>query len=118
MAEWIEKKAPGWQKAVVTRLIDLVNRAAPGATVSIKWGQPVFEHHGPMAFIKPAKMHVTFGFWRGAELTDSAGLLEGGERMKHLKITSQDALDPKIVTALVKQAASLNAAKGDPTKRA
>jgi hypothetical protein len=82
--EWVEKKAPGWQKVVVARLIDLVKRAAPSATLSIKWGQPVFEHHGPMAFIKPAKMHVRLLAWRGVD----------------------------------KQAASLNAAKGNPTKRA
>jgi hypothetical protein len=113
---WVDAKASGWQKAVISRLIRLVKRAAPGASVSIKWGQPVFEHHGPMAFIKPAKAHVTFGFWRGAELSDDAGVLEGGERMKHVKITSLDALDEELLAALVREAAALNGSRGDPTR--
>lgn len=115
--EWIERKASGWHKTVITKLVRLVRRAAPDATVAIKWGQPVFEHNGPMAFIKVAKAHVTFGFWRGAELADASGVLEGGERMKHLKITSADGLDEVMLSAFVRQAASLNASKGDPTKR-
>lgn len=115
--EWIAKKASGWHKTVVDRLLRLVRKSAPAASVSIKWGQPVVEHGGPMAFIKVAKAHVTFGFWRGAELTDDAGVLEGGERMKHVKITSPDAIDERMLSAFVKQAAALNAAKGDPTRR-
>jgi hypothetical protein len=118
VAEWVEKKASGWQRAVIERLIRLVKRAAPEATLSIKWAQPVFEHHGPMAFIKPAKAHVTFGFWRGAELTDEEGVLEGGDRVKHVKIASVEALDEKLLSAFVREAATLNASKGDPTKRA
>ena len=58
----------GWQVTLVRRLIALVRKAAPGATAAIKWGQPVFESDGPFAFIRPAKTHVTFGFWRGSEI--------------------------------------------------
>jgi hypothetical protein len=114
--DWVATKTEGWQKSVVTRLVRLVKRVAPEATVAIKWGQPVFEHHGPMAFIKPAKAHVTFGFWRGAELTDAAGVLEGGERMKHVKVTSLGGLDEPALETFVREACALNASKGDPTR--
>ena len=67
-------------------------------------------------FIKAAKAHVTFGFWRGAELSDDGGVLEGGERMKHVKITSPDTLDEELLAALVREAAALNGSKGDPTQ--
>jgi hypothetical protein len=102
---------------LIGKLLAIAKRAAPGATVSIKWGQPVFEQNGPFAFIKPAKAHVTFGFWRGAELSDAMGVLEGGDRMKHMKITSPDALDEPRLTVLVREAVKLNQTKGDPSRR-
>ena len=73
----------------------------------IKWAQPVIEHHGPMAFIKASKNHVTFGFWRGADLKAPAGLLEGdGDRMKHLKIGLTEEVRVDVVSDLVRQAAA------------
>jgi hypothetical protein len=117
VAEWVKTKMKGWQSDVVSRLLAAAGRAAPDATVSIKWGQPVFEHGGPVAFIKPAKAHITFGFWRGAELKDAAGILEGGSRMKHMKIDSPAALDEARVVAYFREAVELNRRKSDPTKR-
>ena len=117
VAEWVSAKTKGWQTKVVERLLAITKRAVPQSTVSIKWGQPVIDHGGPMAWIKPAKAHVTFGFWRGAELSDDQALLEGGARMKHIKIHESDDVDEKRLAAFVKEAAALNRAKGDPTKR-
>ena len=115
---WMESKLSGWQAQVAKELVELVQKKAPKATASIKWGQPVFEQDGPFAFIRPAKSHLTFGFWRGMELSDPKGVLEGsGDRMKHLKIASPEALDKKLVSALVAEAVKLNKEKGDPTKR-
>jgi hypothetical protein len=111
---WIAAKAKGWQARTIKALIDAASKAAPAATWTIKWAQPVLESNGPVAFIKPAIAHVTFGFWRGAELDDDA--LEGGDRMKHWKLEA-DAVDVARVTRLVKAAVKLNATKGDPTKR-
>jgi len=115
--DWVKKKAQGWQATVVGQLISIARKAAPGATTSIKWAQPVFEQGGPFAFIKVAKAHVTFGFWRGAELKDPKGILEGGAVMRHLKITAPEAVDEKSIADLVRQAVALNRAKGDPTAR-
>jgi hypothetical protein len=106
-----------WQREIVAALRDIVTRAAPQINVAIKWAQPVFDLGGPVAYIKPASKHVTLGFWRGAELADPKGLLEGGDRMKNLKVSDAKAIDVAAVTAFVKEAARLNAAKGDPTRR-
>lgn len=39
------------------------------------------------AWIGPAKAHVTFGFYYGAELSDPDGLLEGtGKLLRHVKL--------------------------------
>ncbi|MFO0762783.1 MAG: DUF1801 domain-containing protein [Byssovorax sp.] len=114
---FIAEKVTGWQADVVRRLVALVEKVAPEATIAIKWGQPVFELNGPFGYVKPAKAHVTFGFWRGAELDDPKGLLGEGERMANLKITGPDQVDEAALGALVKQAVKLNREKGNPTQR-
>jgi hypothetical protein len=115
--DWVKAKATGWQAVVVRRLLAIARKAAPDATVTIKWSQPVLDQGGPLAFIKLAKAHVTFGFWRGAELSDPDGVLEGGDRMKHVKILDEKALDEARITAFVREAVRLNRDKGDPTRR-
>jgi hypothetical protein len=118
VADYIASRLSGWQADVASRLVKIVKAAAPEATSVIKWGQPVFEAHGPFAYMRGSKNHVTFGFWRGAELADPDGLLEGeGDRMQHVKITSPDGLHEKTITAWVKQAVALNREKGSPTMR-
>jgi hypothetical protein len=115
--EWIAQKTIGWQRDVVRRVVDVVKRTAPDTTVSIKWAQPVFELNGPFAFIKPAKAHLSVGFWRGAELTDPKGILERGSRMGHFKLRGPSELNEKALAGLVKEAVRLNREKGSPTIR-
>lgn len=112
------KALPAKQREVATAIRDLVRRAAPEATEAVKWGQPVFTDHGPFAYMKKASAHLTFGFWRGAELDGGRGILEGsGTRMAHVKIADVGEIDQKQLTALIKIAVKLNREKGDPTKR-
>ena len=114
---WLETKTSGWQGKTVKAVLALVKATAPESTVVIKWGQPVTESNGPMAYVRPATEHVTFGFWRGAELADPDGLLEGeGALMRHLKL-GKGPLDTKRLSAFVKQAVALNAKKGSAAFR-
>src|SRR5262252_110477 len=76
---WIKAKTSGWQSDVIRRMVAVVKKAAPESVAAIKWSQPIFEQNGPFAFIKPAKAHVSFGFWRGAEVVDPKGILERGD---------------------------------------
>jgi hypothetical protein len=116
--DWREAKVSGWQAEAVKKLCRIVRAAAPGASSSIKWGQPVFESDGPFAFIRPAKTHVTFGFWRGTEIADPKKLLEGsGDRMAHVKFESIEAIDERSLSAMIKEAVRLNREKGSPTLR-
>jgi hypothetical protein len=116
--QWANEKTSGWQAEAVAKIVSLVKKAAPDATASIKWGQPVFESNGPFAYIRPARGHVTFGFWRGGEIADPKKLLEGdGDRMQHMKLAGLDAIDEKAITAMVKEAVRLNREKGSPTMR-
>ncbi len=107
-----------WQAEVVSQLCALVEKAAPAATGSIKWAQPVFEDHGPFCYVRAFTSHVNFGFWRGADLVDPKGRLHsGGKKMAHIKLTGPQDLDAAAFTKLVKAAVKLNRAQGDPTKR-
>jgi hypothetical protein len=54
--------------------------------------------------------HVDFGFFRGAELNDPKGLLEGtGKGLRHIKVFSPADIKEKEFTALLKQALALDA---------
>lgn len=114
--DYVAKVAP-WQRTIIEKLREVVMAAAPSALESIKWGQPVYEHKGPFAYIKAHAAQVNFGFWRGAELEDGKRMLQGeGERMRHVKILETHVIDELALAAFVKQAVALNDKKGDPTK--
>jgi hypothetical protein len=112
------KKLNGWQADALRIIRALVTRHAPGATLVMKWGQPVWEQNGPFAWLRPATKHVSFGFWRDAELSDPDGRLEGdGDRIRRPKVTNADDLTALPIEGFVKQAIALNGNEGDPTKR-
>jgi hypothetical protein len=107
----------GWKAEVASRVREIVLAAAPEAVESIKWAQPVYETNGPFCYMKAFKTSVNFGFWRGVELEDPVGLLQGtGEKMRHVKLTGIDDVDEVALAGFVRQAVQLNLAKGDPTK--
>ena len=109
----------GWQAEAITAIRQIVREAAPKASESIKWAQPVYEENGPFAWIKAYKSYVNFGFWRGSQLTDPKGLLEGdGDRMRHVKIGSVADVNQPALKKFVREAAKLNREKGNPTIKA
>ena len=107
----------GWRAEVVQSVVSLVGKTAPDATSSIKWAQPVFEDHGPFAYVRAFSKHVNLGFWRGTELMDlDARLQSGGKKMAHIKITGADGVDEEAFAQLISAAVQLNRTHGDPTK--
>ena len=49
--------------------------------------------------------HVNVGFYRGAELPDPAGLLQGtGKRMRHVKLRPGEAIDEHALEQLIEAA--------------
>jgi hypothetical protein len=106
-----------WQAQIVSSVRQVLNQAAPEADEAIKWAQPVYSSNGPFAYIKAFKNSVNFGFWRGVDLKDPKGLLQGsGDKMRHVKLTSTDQVDQAAFSDLINQAVQLNQTKGDPTK--
>jgi hypothetical protein len=57
------------------------------------------------AYVNAFTAHVNVGFYRGAELADPAGLLEGtGRFMRHVKLRPGRAVDTVALTALIQTA--------------
>lgn len=107
-----------WRGDVVRRVRGLIREAAPDATESIKWAQPVYELNGPFAYVRAFTSHVNFGFWRGADLADKHNLLVGsGTTMRHVTLSSPDDIRDDAFKELVRNAVRLNRTLGDPTRR-
>ena len=57
------------------------------------------------AYVAVFRAHANVGFFRGAELRDPAGLLEGtGKRMRHVKVKPGIDLDSAALEALIEAA--------------
>ena len=57
------------------------------------------------AYVNVFTAHVNVGFFRGAELADPHGLLEGtGKFMRHVKLSPDRDVDPTALTKLIETA--------------
>ena len=57
------------------------------------------------AYVDSFKAHVNVGFFRGAEIADPAGLLEGtGKLMRHVKLRPDREVDEKALKSLIENA--------------
>jgi len=103
--------------AIVSKLRQIVLMTAPGVYETIKWSQPVYESDGPFVYIRAYTNHVDLGFWRGIDIRDPRGLLQGrGEKMRHLKFTSTAEIDASAISEFIVQAIQLNRVLGNPTR--
>ncbi len=66
-------------------------------------GHPtVLVRDAAFAYANAFKAHVNVGFFRGAELDDPAGLLEGtGKFMRHVKLRPQQEVDSTALERLI-----------------
>ena len=108
------------QEPVAAALCDVIRQAAPDASESIKWAQPVWEVNGPVCSVKAFKSYTDVNFWRGAELaerTDPQRLLLGeGGQMRHIRVATVDEIRAESLRLLVRSAIELNRRFGNPTR--
>jgi len=111
---YIEKSQP-FAKPILLHLRQLVHKACPDITETIKWGFPNFEYKGLVCNMASFKAHCAFGFWKAAMMKDSKKFLEpmGKTAMGHFnKLTSVDDLpSDKIMISYIKEAVGLNELK-------
>ncbi|MEV0050045.1 DUF1801 domain-containing protein [Saccharopolyspora shandongensis] len=94
---------PDAQRAIADELLPLIDEALPGAG-AVWHGHPVWSlgpapGKSPVCFIKAYSAHVTFGFWRGQEITDASGRLAPGSRaMASVKLRTPADIDAELFT--------------------
>jgi uncharacterized protein YdeI (YjbR/CyaY-like superfamily) len=111
---YIEKAQP-FAQPIMKKLRELIHKACPEVTETIKWGMPSFEYKGPMFGFAAFKQHCVGGFWKSKLLKDPKGYLgersnQGGEAMGNLgRMTSMKDLPPdKAILEFIKQHMKLN----------
>ncbi len=79
---------------------------------AVKWGFPHYSQNGGVCAIIPYKDHVNLEFYRGTELDDPNGLLEGtGKKLRHVKIRKLEDIKTDVLKELLLEAVKLNEQK-------
>ncbi len=111
---YIDNAQP-FAQPVMNRLRELIHKACPEVTETIKWGMPSFDYLGPLCSFASFKNHCVFGFRKSSLLKDPNNYLrmnaaKGGEAMGNFgRMTSVKDLPPaKAIIDLIKQAMQLN----------
>ncbi|MEM6730588.1 MAG: DUF1801 domain-containing protein [Myxococcota bacterium] len=99
--------------AVVAELRRIVREAVPKVSETILWRNLCWECEGVMCYASSAKKHVTFGFFRGAELSDPDRVLEAvkNKTERVVKLKDMNDINATQLAAWVKEAAKLNSGK-------
>ena len=102
-------KAADFAKPILNHIRELIHQGCPQVVEKIKWSFPNFEYKGIFCHMAAFKSHCTFGFWQGALIEDSHGVLTSGEAMGHFgKITNLiDLPKDKIILDYIRQAIRL-----------
>lgn len=105
------KISPPPLQSAAKKLRNLINRAAPKSTEALKWGMPMWDHHGMLCYIRAARGFIRFGFCnQPAGTTDPEGLLGGkGKTLRSIRITKPADINAPFLTRCLKQAVAENA---------
>ena len=102
----------GESRRIAERLRAIVHGAVPGVSEAIKWGMPVYEHHGLLCYIAPRAKYVGFGFYKAAGFDDPERLLQGSGLGGQVKIAREAEIPEATLAGWVRQAAAFNARAG------
>ncbi len=100
---------PAESQSRLRNLRKLILDAAPHVGESIKYGIPFYTYHGLLCYLNPKPGYVDFGFCRGVELSDEAGLLYGDNKeIRKVKVTQLTGPLVQSLRQLVQQALLVN----------
>jgi hypothetical protein len=87
----------------------VIDAGLPEAESRLWHGHPVWFMDGePVALLKAYSKYVTFGLWKGQQITDPSGKLEAGSRqMASVKLASEQYVDEQLFTDWLRQAREL-----------
>jgi uncharacterized protein YdeI (YjbR/CyaY-like superfamily) len=72
-------KSGDFAKPILIHIREVVHKASPLISETIKWGMPFFDYKGPICMMASFKQHCAFGFWKASRLNDPQGLLKGSD---------------------------------------
>lgn len=100
-------------QAIAHELCRIVNDTAPQLSEEVKfgWKNITYAGKGIVCAVQPYSQYVSLHFYKGTELKDPDGVLEGGgKQLRHVKVHSLDDINEKVLVPLIKQAVALDAA--------
>lgn len=105
-------KSEEFAQPILRYIRDIVHKACPEVTETMKWGMPHFDYKGMMCGIASFKQHCTFGFWKASLMKDKYKVFVKGEnsgmgnfgKVKDI----QDLPSAKIIIEYIKEAMKLN----------
>jgi hypothetical protein len=103
-ADWQADQSEANQE-LIDVLSKLVEETAPDFLPTVKWGQGCWTLDGdPKVFFHAEPDHIQFGFFAGATLEDSQGLLHGtGKHVRHVKVTAVNQIPREALVAFLEQ---------------
>lgn len=104
-------KAADFAKPILIHFRDLMHKASPLITETIKWSTPHFEHKGTICTLAAFKHHCAIGFWKSSLLPDPHGVLTKRDEAagQFGKITSlADLPSDDILLDLIRHAVLIN----------
>lgn len=101
--------APGWKQDIGRQLDALIVRAVPNVNKAIKWNSPFYGIAGQGWFLNfhCFTKYVKVAFFRGASLNPLPPGESKDKNVRYLDIHEGEALDEKLVTDWIRQAAAL-----------
>ncbi len=99
---WMEKHS-GDLGAIARHWFEVMRKCGDDVRELLHDGHPTAcVADAAFAYVNAFTAHVNVGFFRGAELVDPAGLLEGtGRYMRHVKVKPDGDVDAKALTELI-----------------
>ena len=100
------REHPGELGAIARRWFAVMRACGDDVTELLHDGHPTAcVGDAAFGYVNAFKAHVNVGFFRGAELADPVGLLEGtGKFMRHVKLRPQRKVDATALTQLIEAA--------------
>jgi hypothetical protein len=97
---------PGELGAIARRWFEVMRSCGDDVRELLHDGHPTACVEGAgFAYVNAFTAHVNVGFFRGAELADPEGLLQGtGRFMRHVKLRPGEDVDPAALEALIRAA--------------
>lgn len=102
---WMREHA-GELSAIARRWFDAMRACGDDVREVLHDGHPTAcVSDAAFGYVNAFTTHVNVGFFRGAEIADPYGLLEGtGRFMRHVKLRPNDQVDAKALTKLIEDA--------------